>query len=98
MSEKQAEALLEESWGMLAYVGHLANPELEIFPTKDRKYAIETKDKAGVHIVIVKETFGEAIEVIKKNINEDQITVKINEVLSYHSEWAKKFKYKVGRD
>lgn len=98
MSEKQAEAYLTGTWGLVAYVGSMANPELEIFPTKDRKYAIETKGEAGEPKIIIKETFGEAIKIIRKTINDEQITVKIDKVMTYPVDWAKKYKYKVGED
>jgi hypothetical protein len=98
LSEKQAEAYLEDNWGMVAYIGKMANPTLEIFPTKDRKYAIETKNEAGEPKIIIKETFGEAIEIIRKTINDDQITVKIDKAIVYPADWAKKYNYKVGRD
>lgn len=99
ITQKQAEAYLKRTNGATAFIGPATKPTLEIWPTMDETYAIETRSEGKTKPrILIKESFDDVIKYVQTKVKDAKITIKIEKCVCNPTEWAKKYRYKVDKE
>ena len=94
-TKSKAETYLKRKKGSYAYIGSQSkNIGLGIYYTRDKKFAVEIWNKNFKRVKLFK-TFDDVLEFAARRFDKGKIKVKISELVSNPTPWAKKYKYDI---